>query len=197
MISLRANRLLMGIPIALALAVVSSASSAATVTLRQSWQQSGVPLSTATTFTQWDDSSLTGVGTEFVIALDTFSMAHFIDGIGQSSNRPLLPFELPIDNGDLAAVYQDGVFSWLATLGTGNARFSIVNASVGSPSGALRFALGPISPEMIWSLPVSGVWNFNLVSSSLESTAVPLPAAGWLCLGGLGLLVGKGRRRRG
>ena len=112
-----------------------SAPQAAVVNLWQDWVDRDNPLRTATTFTQWSDAGITGVGQEFVLAHNNFYFSYVLGGVGQVFARAQ-PFELPLDEHDLVAVYQDGVF-----IGTGNVnlggvpRVPIYNTVDGSGAG--------------------------------------------------------------
>ncbi len=163
--------------------------SAATLSLTQHWVFQSDPLRTATTFTQWYDNDITGVGAEQTLALNSFWFLHEYDGIGQSFNRAQ-PFELPLDEHDLVAQYLDGVFTGIANVNFGGSpRVPIYNTVDNSSAGGLSLGGNEFSGGLVWWLPVSGIWNFNFVSGTLTSSAaVPLPGAAGLLAAGFTLL---------
>ncbi len=163
--------------------------SAATLSLTQNWVFQSDPLRTATTFTQWNDDDITGVGAEQTLALNSFWFLHVYDGIGQSFNRAQ-PFALPLDEQDLVAHYVDGDFTGIANVNFGGSpRVPIFNTAGNGSAGGLSIGGNEFGGDLIWWLPVSGIWDFNFVSGTLtSSTVVPLPGAFGLLGAGVVLL---------
>lgn len=175
--------------LALALLVASGSAGAATLSLTQTWVHDSDPLRVATTFTQWQDDGITGVGTEQALALNSFWFLHTYDGVGQNFNRAQ-PFELPLDEQDLVAQYVNGTFTGIGNFSLGGSpRVPIYDPVSGSGGGGLSIAGNEFGGQLVWWLPVSGTWSFTLESATLESSAaVPLPGALGLLGAGLALL---------
>lgn len=147
------------------------------------------PSITVNTRAVFDDSSITGVGIERV-PVSFFDMAVYLNGIGQNYNVADFPDPISlIEEGNMAAVYQNGVFQLLGNVSTGGAaRVTIRNGNGGAFAGGINVAGG----ELIWSFPISGTAEYRLQTTTVVNTTpqVPVPAAIWLFSSGLLMLAG-------
>lgn len=207
--------LMSGLSKSVALALVAAAvilparilpANAATIVLIQEWEvDNSNPLNTFSTGARWDDSGLTGVGTEFFF-LDRFTASNFIGGIGQFSAvaQFTLPQSLTIP-GNTVARYINGIFDGFGntnTPGGGTPAVQLEIEATGFGAGAFGFRNlpGPQQQQFVYFPPISGERRYDLVSSQFVTpSAVPLPAALPLSAAGLSLLgfLGWRKRRKG
>jgi hypothetical protein len=195
---------------AAATAMIQSAS-AATVQLQQFWDAAAQPnvLGEFTTYAIWDDSSITGVGAERVY-LDTYYMARTLNGVGQSAEFALLPDPadvFPLQLNSMVASYNNGVLQGVGVLAHSSSGFVSLSFDRVSPSGTgVGFRQAGPEFQLIYALPVSGIWYFNLddsrtvlTTSAPLPTPVPIPGAALLFAFGvamIGLFGGRSRQHR-
>ena len=169
--------------IILVIASLPYTAGAATVRVEQLWHDIGFAGNgrTAETVGVFDDAGVTGSGTEFV-ALTSFSMATYTNGIGQTFLRADFP-DPPstTEEGNIAAGFQNGIFQGLLNVSTGgSARISLIDGNTGGGAGGLNIA----GDELIWLFPASGFWEYRLQTTDLvfpqPPSAIPLPGALWL-----------------
>ncbi|MEM6745878.1 MAG: hypothetical protein AAF608_00505 [Pseudomonadota bacterium] len=180
----------------LALLSIPSAN-AATIRYDQVWDAAAQPevQGILKTVAIWDDSSITGVGQEFAL-LDSFSVARELNGIGQNSSIALLPGPTappPSAGGPntMAAIYQNGVLQVVGNVtGSGNGFVSLSSNGVDPNGLGVAFRQKAGFYQLLYALPVSGRWDYNLVSSTIvdpPADPVPLPGAAIPFLFGAGV----------
>ena len=170
-------------PLIVFLLCLPQTAGAVTVRVEQLWHDlnfSGTGRS-AETVGIFDDAGITGSGNE-IVALTSFSMATFTNGIGQTFLRAVFP-DPPSTTveGNIVAGFQDGVFLGLGNVATGgSARIAVINGNTGGGAGGINIA----GNELIWLFPASGFWEYRLQTTDLiyptPPSAVPLPGAIWL-----------------
>ncbi|MEO1657945.1 MAG: hypothetical protein AAFR65_09505 [Pseudomonadota bacterium] len=161
--------------------------SAAQIRYEQMWDAAAQPEVQGNIITTafWDDSTITGVGREFV-TLTYFGVLRELNGIGQNFSTALLPGpEAPPPSAGgpntMAAFYQDGVLQVVGNVtGSGNGFVSLTSDGT-TPNGlGVSFRQRAGIYQLLYALPVSGQWNYNLVSSEIivpSPDPVPLPGA--------------------
>ena len=182
-------------------AILALPASAATIRVDQLWYrfiQIGAvtdPTLTIDSVAIFDDAGITGVGIERV-PVGYFSLTVRDNGIGQ--NFLLVDFPDPVsvdEDGNIAAVFQDGVFQTLSNVSTsgGLPRASLIDGNNGNNAGGLNVSGG----SLFWFFPISGVWEYTLQSTTVTGSipVVPVPAAIWLFASGLLGLAGVARRK--
>ena len=176
---------------------------AVTVRVEQLWEGwnplfggNPVPERTVETLGIFDDAGITGSGQE-AVAMTYFSKTALLNNNPQNFNVANLadPPSTTME-GNIVAIFQDGVFNRISTVGTGG------NAGVGIRDGGSGVNGGFIQIdgfELIWNFPVSGFAEYRLQSTDLvypQVSAVPLPATVWLLGSALAALLGWCRRSR-
>lgn len=174
---------------------------AATIGLIQQWELSLGSPDTFTTGARWDNTGLTGVGTEFFF-LERFTASRFLNDIGQFSAAAQFtsPQSLALP-GNTVARYVNGIFDGFGNTnspGGGTASVQLVIEATSQGAGGYGWDEGPgVGPLFVYFPPISGRGEYRLVSSEFVNlTPVPLPAALPLLAGGLGLIGLVGWRRK-